>query len=121
MRVAIAYEDGYVAQHFGRCPAFLILDIENGQVVNQALLENPGYAGHQPGMVPAFLQSQNVDVIIAGGMGPRAQMMLEQSGIKVILGVTGRVEDVVAALINGTLRGGESLCDHPHGHSCGHH
>ncbi len=121
MRVAIAYENGYVAQHFGRCPAFLLVDIENGEVVNQALLENPGFTGHQPGLVPAFLQSQNVDVIIAGGMGPRAVMMLEQAGIRVILGVTGRVEDVIAAFIEGSLQGGESLCDHPHGHSCGHH
>jgi len=26
MRVAIAYENGYVAQHFGRCPAFLFVN-----------------------------------------------------------------------------------------------
>ena len=119
MRVAIAMEGGYVSAHFGRCPQFLIVDIENGQIVNQQVVDNPGAFAHQPGIVPMFLQSQQVDCIIAGGMGPRAQMMLESAGIKVILGITGRVEEVLESFINRTLTPGESLCDHPHEH-CKH-
>ncbi|RKX59405.1 MAG: dinitrogenase iron-molybdenum cofactor [Thermodesulfobacteriota bacterium] len=120
MRVAIAVENGYVAQHFGRCPGFLIVDIENGEIIKQEFVDNPGYTAHQPGLVPSFLQNLGVDVIIAGGMGPRAIMMLESAGIKPILGVTGKVEDVLTQFIAGNLKSGESLCEHPHRH-CRHH
>ena len=64
--------------------------------------------------MPKFLQSIGVDCVIAGGMGPNAIMMLEAAGIKPILGVTGRIEDVLNAFLAGTLQGGESLCDHSH-------
>ncbi len=121
MRVAIAYENGRVAMHFGRCPAFLIVDIdEDGNVISQNLVENPAIVqGHTPGLVPGFLKNLGVNVIIAGGMGPKAVAMLESFGIQPILGVTGPVEEVLAAFIQGTLLSGESLCDHS-GHPCSH-
>jgi len=122
MRIAIASEGDFVSAHFGRCPHFLIVDIdEAGNIIKQELVENPGFTNHQPGLVPKFLQSIGVDYIIAGGMGPKAVMMLESMGIQVILGVTGKVKDVLNAFLAGTLKGGESLCDHLHEHSYEHH
>lgn len=77
MRIAIAVDEGFVSAHFGIYPNFLVLDIDGaGNIVRQELIENPGYTNHQPGLVPKFLQSIGVDCIIAGGMGPRAIMML---------------------------------------------
>ena len=122
MRIAIASEEGFVSAHFGRCPHFLIVDIdETGNVIKQELVENPGFTNHQPGLVPKFLQSIGVDCIIVGGMGPKAIMMFESMGIQVILGVTGKVEDALNAFLAGTLKGGESLCDHLHRHRHGYH
>ncbi len=119
MRVAIAVDGDFVSAHFGRCQAFLVVDIDKeGNIIRREMIENPGYAGHQPGLVPRFLQSIGVDYIIAGGMGPKAIMMLQAAGIQPILGVTGRVEEVLKAFLEGTLKGGESLCDHSHGHEC---
>ncbi|QER41639.1 dinitrogenase iron-molybdenum cofactor [Thermodesulfobacterium sp. TA1] len=119
MRIAVATEEGYVAQHFGRCPGFTIVDVEDGQVVSQSFVENPGYKAHQPGLVPNFLKSQGVNYVIAGGMGPNAIMMLESFGIRVVLGIIGRVEEVIEAFLKGNLRGGESLCEHGD-HECRH-
>ncbi|MGB9822417.1 NifB/NifX family molybdenum-iron cluster-binding protein [Thermodesulfovibrio sp.] len=119
MRLAIATENGYVAQHFGRCPGFTIVDIEDGKIINKNLIENPGYKAHQPGQVPMFLRNQSVTHVIAGGMGPNAVMNLQAAGIKVIVGVTGKVEDIIAQFLSGTLSGGESLCEHGHG-NCKH-
>lgn len=119
MRVAIATEGNEVAQHFGRCPGFTIVEIENGKVLAKNFVENPGYKAHQPGQVPMFLRKQNVACVIAGGMGPNAVMNLQAAGIKVIVGVTGKVEEVLDKFINGTLTGGESLCEHGE-HHCKH-
>jgi predicted Fe-Mo cluster-binding NifX family protein len=47
-------------------------------------------------------------------MGPRAQELFAEAGIKVVLGVTSKVEDVIKQLIEGTLKEGDSLCEHGH-------
>lgn len=122
MRLAIATEDGNVAQHFGRCPGFTIVDIEDGKIISKNFIENPGHKAHQPGAVPRFLKSQSVDCVVAGGMGPNAVMNLQASGIKVIVGVTGSIDETVEKFLKGSLKGGESLCEHGvHGHEgCKH-
>ncbi len=120
MRIAIATENEQVAQHFGRCPGFTIVDIDkDGKIISKTFVENPGHKAHQPGQVPMFLRKQNTDCVIAGGMGPNAIMNLQAHGIKVITGITGKLDDVIAQFLSGNLKSGESLCDHSH-ESCGH-
>ena len=43
-------------------------------------------------------------------MGHRAVGFFQQYGIDVIMGVTGKIDDVIQKILNGTLEGGESLC-----------
>ena len=110
MKFAIAIDNGVVAAHFGRCPQYLLVDIEGEeQVVNQQVVSNPG---HSPGAIPEFLHKHGVEVIIAGGMGMRAVGLFQQFNIQTLLGIDGIVDDVVAKLVKGELKGGESLC-HP--------
>ncbi|MGI5876803.1 MAG: NifB/NifX family molybdenum-iron cluster-binding protein [Dethiobacteria bacterium] len=120
-RIAIATEGNEVAQHFGRCPSYTIVDIEDGKVVNKALIDNPG---HQPGFLPRFLAEKGAKCIIAGGMGPRAQGLFAEQGIDVIIGVMGPVEEVIESYLANTLVAGDSFCSHGeggHGHDCGGH
>ena len=107
MRIAISTDNGSVSAHFGRCPAFTIIDIENGKVTGREEFANPG---HHPGFLPQFLHEKGVSCIIAGGMGQRAAQLFAQQGIERIMGVSGAIDDVIAKIINGTLEGGESLC-----------
>jgi predicted Fe-Mo cluster-binding NifX family protein len=76
--------------------------------------------GHQPGMLPRFLNEKGVDYVIAGGMGPRAQNLFRQMNIEPIIGASGKVDDVIRDFLNGTLEIGDSLCDHGtnHHHDC---
>ncbi len=108
-RVAIATEENMVSGHFGHCPSFTLVDIENGSVVKRTTVPNPG---HKPGFLPVFLSEQGANVIIAGGMGVHAQELFLERNITPVLGVTGAVDDVVAAYIAGQLQGGESTCNH---------
>ena len=57
MRIAVSVDgdeglDSVVAQHFGRCPFFVIVDADDGKVQGSQVVENPFYARHQPGQVP---------------------------------------------------------------------
>ena len=58
MRIAISTDGGTVSAHFGRCPAFTIVDIEDGKVLHKEEISNPG---HHPGFLPRFLHKKGVN------------------------------------------------------------
>lgn len=128
MKVAISTDADYVSPHFGRCPYFTIVDIEEGKILSKEIVDNPG---HAPSFLPQFLSEKKVSYIIAGGMGRRAEALFSEKGIETVVGISGPVDEVIDRLIKGTLEGGESLCkpgsgrgygieksecDHPEGH-----
>ena len=108
MKIAISTDGDFVSAHFGRCPLFTLVEIEDNKVVMADTIENPG---HHPGFLPQFLHEKGVSVIIAGGMGQRAQALFSQTGIETIMGISGKVDAVIEKIISGTLQGGESLCN----------
>jgi len=107
LRVAISTDGDFVSAHFGRCPSFTIIDIENGKITDKQVLDNPG---HQPGAIPQFLHERGVNYIVTGGMGQRAVGFFSEFGIEPIIGVSGRIDETVEKLLNGSLEGGDSLC-----------
>ncbi len=107
MRIAISTDGDFVSPHFGRCPHFTIVDIEDSNVVRKEVIANPG---HSPGFIPQFLHEKGVEVIVTGGMGMRASGFFDELGIKPIVGISGKIGEVIDQLLKGTLKGGESLC-----------
>ncbi len=109
MRYAIATDGGQVAPHFGRCERYLLVDVDDGEVIRSEEIPNPG---HAPGLLPRLLAQHRVNTVVAGGAGPRAVQLLADLGIDVCLGVSGSVEDVLAGIADGTLEPGQSACEH---------
>jgi predicted Fe-Mo cluster-binding NifX family protein len=107
MRIAISTDGDSVSPHFGRCPSFTIVDSEDSNIIKKETIDNPG---HHPGFLPQFLRERDVNYIIAGGMGQRAVQLFAQQGIEIIVGISGTIDDVIQKIVNGTLKGGESLC-----------
>jgi len=107
MKVAISTDGECVSAHFGRCPVFTLVDIQEDGIVKAEEIPNPG---HRTGFLPQFLHEKGVEGIVAGGMGRRAMDLFKQYQIRPILGISGKVEEVISDLLNGTLESGESLC-----------
>lgn len=107
MKVAISTDGEYVSAHFGRCPSFTIVEIEGENILSKEVVANPG---HQPAFLPQFLSERGVGCIIAGGMGRRAEALFAEKNIQVLVGVSGRVDEVIEKLTSGKLEGGETLC-----------
>jgi len=82
MRIAIPLAQGKLSLHFGHCDTFAIFDIDDNlkKVINRKDETPPA---HEPGVLPRWLHENNVNVIIAGGMGQRAQQLFTQNDIKV--------------------------------------
>jgi predicted Fe-Mo cluster-binding NifX family protein len=107
MKIAISTDAGFVSAHFGRCPSFTIVEIEEGNVLEVEEINNPG---HQPAFLPNFLAERGVKYIICGGMGNRAQMLFAEKKITPVIGVTGKIEEVIGKFVQGKLEAGESFC-----------
>jgi predicted Fe-Mo cluster-binding NifX family protein len=64
-------------------------------------------------VLPRWLQEQGAEVVIAGGMGMRAQQLFAKYGMKVIVGAPPEdAESVALSYVRGTLQLGENICDH---------
>jgi len=112
MKYAVPVSGGAVSPHFGHCEQFALFDVdeEKKEVTRKELVPSPG---HQPGLLPQWLAEQGVSVVIAGGMGSRAQGLFNQNHIGVVVGaLEGDPEKAVLNYLNGTLATEENICDH---------
>ncbi|MEA3222118.1 MAG: NifB/NifX family molybdenum-iron cluster-binding protein [Thermodesulfobacteriota bacterium] len=117
MRIAVSCEndlglDAIISEHFGRCPYYAIVDVEDDTKQEVKTIKNPFYDSHgAPGQVPGFINSQGADVMIAGGMGPSAIEFFNQLEIEPVTGASGVVKDVIKAYLAGQLKGSQG-CNH---------
>jgi predicted Fe-Mo cluster-binding NifX family protein len=110
MRVAISADDNsgldsVVSPHFGRCPYYVLVDLDGRDVSKVDAVENPCYGQHRPGEVPGFIKDQGADVMLAGGMGRRAIGFFQQYGIQPVTGASGTVRHALEEYLGGALQG----------------
>ena len=110
MKFAIPVASGKLCTHFGHCEEFAMINVQGGKIYSiDKILPPP----HEPGVISNWLAKQEVEVIIAGGMGERAQAILENKGIKVICGVSPDLpENIIKKYLEKSLETGINACDH---------
>jgi len=99
MRIAVPIAEDKVAAHFGHCSHFALFDVDEATktIVKKEVISSPG---HQPGFLPVWLAEEGVSVVIASGMGSRAQALFNEN------------EKAVQDYIKGKLATGGNVCDH---------
>lgn len=123
MRIAVSADnnDGMnsvVSPHFGRCPHFILVDVEDQEIRQVQSVDNPYFGNHQPGQVPGFIASHGANVMLTGGMGGRAIMFFQQYGIEGVTGAYGTVQQAVEHYLGGQLQGAAPCREsQEHGHS----
>lgn len=122
MRIAVSADnkqglESIVSPHFGRCPHYILVDVQDHEVTGVQEVDSPFYGHHQPGQVPGFIHSLGANVMLAGGMGGRAIMFFEQLGIEGVTGAYGTVRQSVERYLGGQLRGAAPCKEsQEHGH-----
>lgn len=112
MRIAIPTAGGRLSAHFGHCETFALIDAdpETKTIVGKEMAPAPE---HQPGLLPRWLAERGANVIIAGGMGMRAQNLFSEQNIKVVVGAPAEdPETIVNDYLSGNLKTGDNICDH---------
>jgi ATP-binding protein involved in chromosome partitioning len=111
-KIAIPVEAGRLSPHFGHCREFALYEVDPkvGRVLSHTTEAAPP---HDPGVLPRWLHALGTAVVIAGGMGQRAQQLFEQAGIQVVVGAPAEdAAKIVASYLDGSLSVGTNLCDH---------
>jgi predicted Fe-Mo cluster-binding NifX family protein len=108
--LVVPVSGGKLTPHFGHCEQFAFVETQNGKIVRTEMHNPPA---HEPGVLPQWLHEQGADVAIVGGMGERAQELLREKGIEVIIGAPmDSPESLANQYLSDTLVAGANVCDH---------
>ena len=97
--------DSVMSYHFGHCPYFVIVEVSDNNIVKKVENIENSYSGeHNPGELPAFMHSLGINMIVTGGMGPKAQEFFTQYGVEPVIGTYGKIEDVLKEVLHGEIK-----------------
>jgi len=124
IKIAVITDDGQtISQHFGRAPYYLVLTIENGQIVKRELRDKLGHThfvnqphseeqpGQPHGMDPAshnkHLQMAEAiadcQALLCRGMGMGAYESMKVRGIRPVVTDIVSIDEAVIAYVKGQI------------------
>ena len=127
MKIAFITEDGKtISQHFGRAPYYLVVEVNDGNVLNQEMRDKLGHQqfaeedhehdhdhGHDQGsgMGSASHEKHNrmaqaiqdCEVLICGGMGTGAYQSMQAFGITPMVTQLSVIDEALQAYLSGDL------------------
>lgn len=101
-RIVIPADDGNglnarLSEHFGRAPYFIIVELEEGNVVNVQVVPNESEHFGGFGRPADRILQLRPNTVITYGMGPRALSIFQEAGIAVLRANADTVKEVVEA------------------------
>ncbi len=86
--------DASVDPRFGRCQYFIIYDLATGtfDAVENGSLQAQGGAGIQAGQT---VIAKGSTVVLTGNVGPNAHQVLSAAGVRIFIGVSGKVSEAI--------------------------
>ena len=104
MKIAVASQNRReITDHTGRCRKFWIYEIENGTIANKNLLELPKEQSFHDSSPHEPSPLDDVQVLIAGGMGTGLVRRLENRSIEPLITTETNPDQAVEDYLNGTL------------------
>lgn len=96
MRIAVASEGLDVSSHFGCCTNFNYYKVENNELVDSRNLPSQG---HLCGSQANFLRQIEVKVLICGTISDKDTDSMNNAGITVVSGASGRALEAAYAYL----------------------
>jgi ATP-binding protein involved in chromosome partitioning len=94
--------DADVSAHFGHCEVFTLVELDGKKVKKASTIENPE---EHDCMVPVeVLLKKGVKTVLIGGIGRNPLLGMQNVGIAVYIGASGKVKDAISDYQEGHLR-----------------
>ena len=124
MKIAAITDDGKtISQHFGRAAYYLVVTVEDGQIVNRELRDKIGHSHfvnqvhieEQPGQphgMDATSHNKHLqmaeaiadcEALLCRGMGMGAYQSMQVRGIRPVVTDIAAIEDAVMAYVSGNI------------------
>ena len=100
MRIAIPIFRSRVSPVFDFSTRAVIIDMENGEVISR---EEIALAGLSPRARGDILKDKGINTLICAGLSMPLHHFLTRSGLRVIPGIVGQVDEVIEAYRIGRL------------------
>jgi predicted Fe-Mo cluster-binding NifX family protein len=115
MKIAMPKNGEMINQHFGKSESFEIITLVEGNIIDTNEVSATSLAHNHGGLVNLLLSS-GVSLVITGGIGGGMYNALQDQGLRVIRGASGKIEDIIKDYIFGKLEDIENCCNHhgPH-------
>ena len=118
MKIAVASQNRReITDHTGRCRKFWVYDIENGTIVNKELLELAKEQSFHDSSPHDPSPLDDVQVLLAGGMGTGLIRRLENRGIEALITTEINPDKAVEDYLQENLI---TIADEPHEHGHKH-
>jgi predicted Fe-Mo cluster-binding NifX family protein len=118
MKIAVTSQNRReITQHAGRCRNFRVFEVADGRVTGQSLLQLPKEASFHDSLPNARHPLDDVDLLIAGGMGHGLQARLARKGITSLVTSETDPERAVLLWLAGSL---PEVAAHSHAPGTGH-
>jgi len=99
MKIAVPTRNNIVDSHFGHCEYYTIFSIsEDKDITDIQVIKSPVGCGCKSDIANT-LQNVGVSLMLAGNMGEGAVNKLNGSGIEVVRGCSGDVQELVQAYL----------------------
>jgi predicted Fe-Mo cluster-binding NifX family protein len=109
MKIAISNDNGFVAEHFGKCKKYTFFEIKSGEIISKEEKDCPE---HDIGVVPEFLKENGTEIVLTQGAGPKAINILNNLEIEIILVKKKSVQETLEDFLNDKLDKKENECEH---------
>ena len=107
MNIAIPVYENRVMPRFGCTREMIIVSVEDGKIISNKQLTITLQAD-----ILRLAVSEQVSVLICGGIHPRFQQILQEQNIELVWGVVGEWQEVLQAYLEGTLQTNPTFCPH---------
>lgn len=107
MKVAVAYENGEIGEHFGHAKEFAIYDFndENLYECTKSVVDASALSGHNA--MSNLMRDNGVFAVIVGNMGPEAYSKLLSYRIIPVVGYCGDADTAAQLFVFGQLPTGD--------------
>jgi len=97
--------DSNISQFFGRCPYFIVIEIEDRKIISSKAFKNPAMNQRGGAGIAAaqFVADQNADALICKSVGPNAAFVLSQLVSKLFKAIDGTVKENAEKFITNEL------------------